>query len=95
MKQEDYTIDEFGQVVSQHNIGGGSISNSSSTYTSSSNSSNQSYNTSSNDNIGWKIFFTIITIIVFIVITCTTGWGSIPAGYVGYTILKSIWGDDL
>ena len=92
--QEDYTIDEFGQVVSQHNIGGGSIANSSSTGTSSSSSSNQSYNTSSDDNKGWKIFFTIVAIIVFIVITCTTGWGSIPAGLVGYWTLKSIWGDD-
>lgn len=91
--QEDYTIDEFGQVVSRRNIGGGSNANTSSTSTSSS-SYSQSYNTSSDDGNGWKIFLTIVAIIVFILITCTTGWGAVPAGVVGYLTLKNIWSDD-
>lgn len=90
--QQEYVIDEFGQVVSQNNIGGGSNSNSTSgTNTTSISSSNSS----NSDNTGWKIFFTIVAIVIFIVITCTTGWGSIPAGIVGYWTLKTIWGDDL
>lgn len=93
----EYSIDEFGQVVSQNNIGGGSNSASTSTSrnSSSASSSSSSSTTSSGDNTGWKIFFTIVAIIIFIVITCTTGWGSIPAGIIGYWTLKTIWGDDL
>lgn len=94
-RQQDYTIDEFGQVVSRNNIGGGSNSGSTSLNTSSNTSSSSSSSSSSNDNTGWKIFWTIVAIIVFIAITCTTGWGSIPAGIVGYWTLKTIWSDDL
>lgn len=90
--QQEYVIDEFGQVVSQSNIGGGSNSNSTSGTNTTSNSTS---NSSNSDNTGWKIFFTIVAIVIFIVITCTTGWGSIPAGIVGYWTLKTIWGDDL
>lgn len=95
--QQEYTIDEFGQVVSRNNIGGGANNNTSSRTNSStsSSSSSTSSSSSSSDGNGWKIFFTIVAIIVFIIITCTTGWGSIPAGIVGYWILKTIWGDDL
>lgn len=90
--QQEYVIDEFGQVVSQNNIGGGSNSNSTS---GTNTTSNYTSNSSNSDNTGWKIFFTIVAIVIFIVITCTTGWGSIPAGIVGYWTLKTIWGDDL
>lgn len=93
-RRDDFTIDEFGQIVSQHNIGGG-LNSVSSNSTSSPNRSKESYNTTSDDNKGWKIFFSIVVFVVFIVITCTTGWGSIPAGALGYWIMRSIWGDDL
>lgn len=94
--QQEYVIDEFGQVVSKNNIGGGSNSNSTSrTDTTTTSRPTTSSSSSSEDNTGWKIFWTIVAIIVFIAITCTTGWGSIPAGIVGYWTLKSIWGDDL
>ena len=33
-------------------------------------------------------------IIIFIVITCTTGWGSIPAGAIGCVAMRSIWSDE-
>ena len=46
----------------------------------------------SSDNIGWKIMITILIIIIFIAITCTIGWWSIPAGIIGYCILMSVWG---
>lgn len=87
--QPEFVINEFGEAVSRNNIGGGSSSNSSS----SSSSSSSSNTSSSDDNTGWKVFFTIVAIIIFIVITCTTGWGSIPAGAVEYVILRSIWSD--
>lgn len=94
--QQEYVIDEFGQVVSRNNIGGGSNSNSNSTARTGSTTSRTTSNSSSNDdNTGWKIFWTIVSIIVFIVITCTTGWGSIPAGIIGYWTLKTIWSDDI
>lgn len=94
--QQEYVIDEFGQVVSQNNIGGGSNSNSTSrTDTPTTSRTTTSSSSSSDDNTGWKIFWTIVAIIVFIAITCTTGWGSIPAGIVGYWTLKTIWSDDL
>lgn len=83
-----YTIDEFGQVVSNHNIGGGTSTTSPSGSTSTSSSQ-------STDNTGWKVFLTILAIIVFITITVTTGWGSIPAACVGYMTLRAIWGKDL
>lgn len=93
--QQEYVIDEFGQVVSRNNIGGGSSSNSASRTGSTTTSRSTSSSTNTDDNTGWKIFWTIVAIIVFIVITCTTGWGSIPAGIVGYWTLKTIWSDDL
>lgn len=91
--EPEYVINEFGEMVRR----GGNFSSSSSGLTSTSSSSTRSASTSSSssDGNGWKIFFTIVAIIIFIVITCTTGWGSIPAGIVGYYTLKSIWGDDL
>ncbi len=91
--QSEYVINEFGEVVSRNNIGGGSSSSDNSPSSSSSLSSSSSSSSSSDDNTGWKVFFTIIAIIIFIVITCTTGWGSIPAGAVGYVILRCIWSD--
>lgn len=93
--QQEYVIDEFGQVVSRSNIGGSSNSNSTSRTEATTTSRTTSSSSSSDDNTGWKIFWTIVAIIVFIVITCTTGWGSIPAGIIGYWTLKTIWGDDL
>lgn len=92
-EQPEFVINEFGEAVSRNNIGGSSSSNSSFSNSSSSSSSTSSSTSSSDDNTGWKVFFTIIAIILFIVITCTTGWGSIPAGAVGYVILRSIWSD--
>lgn len=91
--EPEYVINEFGEMVRQ----GGNSSNSSTGSSSSSSTSTRSTSTSSSssDGNGWKIFFTIVAIIIFIVITCTTGWGSIPAGIVGYYTLKTIWGDDL
>lgn len=91
--QQEYVIDEFGQVVSQKNIGGGSKSNSRAKTTTTPRTTT-SRSSSSDDNIGWKIFGTIVAIGVFIAITCTTGWGSIPAGAVGYFTLRSIWSDN-
>lgn len=92
-KEFEYVINEFGEMVQQgtsrkknNRISSGTSSNTSSPSYSSS--------TSSGDNTGWKVFFTIVAIIIFIVITCTTGWGSIPAGIVGYGVLKAIWSDD-
>ena len=93
--QQEYVIDEFGQVVSRNNLGGSSNSNSTSRTEATTTSRTTSSSSSSDDNTGWKIFWTIVAIIVFIVITCTTGWGSIPAGIIGYWTLKTIWGDDL
>ena len=93
--QQEYTIDEFSQVVSNNNIGGSSNSTSNTREITSSTPRSTSSSSGSDDNTGWKIFFTIVAIIIFIVITCTTGWGSIPAGIVGYWTLKSIWGNDL
>lgn len=92
-EQPEFIINEFGEAVSRNNIGGGSSSNSSSSSSSSSSRSTSSSTSSSDDNTGWKVFFTIVAIIIFIIITCTTGWGSIPAGAVGYVILRSIWSD--
>lgn len=91
--ESEYVINEFGEMVRR----GSSSLNSSAGTTSSATSSTRSSSTSSSssDGNGWKIFLTIVAIIVFIVITCTTGWGSIPAGIVGYWTLKSIWGNDL
>lgn len=91
--EPEYVINEFGEMVRR----GSSSSSSSAVTTSSSSSSTISSSTSSSssDGNGWKIFFTIVAIIIFIVITCTTGWGSIPAGVAGYYVLKSIWGDDI
>lgn len=95
-KEQEYVIDEFGQVVSRNNIGGSSSASSNSRNTTTTSSTNTTTSSSSSDNgTGWKIFFTIVAIIIFIVITATTGWGSIPAGIVGYYTLKTIWGDDL
>lgn len=94
-EQKEYAIDEFGQVVSQNNIGGGSNSTLTSENSTQETPSRSSSTSSSSDNTGWKVFFTIVAIVIFIVITCTTGWGSIPAGIVGYWTLKTIWGDDL
>lgn len=93
--QQEYVIDEFGQVVSRNNIGGGSNSNSTARTDSTTTSRTTSNSSCNDDNTGWKIFWTIVAIIVFIAITCTTGWGSIPAGIVGYWTLKTIWGDDI
>lgn len=93
--QQEYVIDEFGQVVSRNNIGGGSSPNSTSRTDSTTTSRSTSSSTNTDGNTGWKVFWTIVAIIVFIVITCTTGWGSIPAGIVGYWTLKTIWSDDL
>lgn len=91
--EPEYVINEFGEMVRR----GGNSSNNSTGASSSSSTSTRSTSTSSSssDGNGWKIFFTIVAIIIFIVITCTTGWGSIPAGIVGYYTLKTIWGDDL
>lgn len=95
-KEQEYVIDEFGQVVGRNNMGGHNSSSTSSTSSSTHSSSSSTTSSSTNDNgNGWKIFFTIVAIIVFIAITATTGWGAIPAGAVGYYTLKSIWGDDL
>ena len=90
--QQEYTIDEFGQVVSQNNIGRGSNNNSTSrTETTTTSRTTTSSSSSSDDNTGWKIFWTIVVIMVFIAIACKSGWGSIPAGIIGYWILKGIW----
>lgn len=88
---QQYVIDEFGQVVSQNNIGGGSLSTSQPQTTT---TSSNTYSSSSSDNTGWKVLLTIAAIIIFIVITCTTGWGSIPAGALGCVALRSIWSDE-
>ena len=92
-KQQNFIIDEFGQVVSNKNIGGGSSSTASSASSSSRYRDNHSGDDKSSAGIVWKIILTIITIIIFIVITCTTGWGSIPAGAVGFVALRAIWSD--
>ena len=90
-RTQQYVIDEFGQVVSQNNIGGGShLTSRPQTSTTSSNTNSSS----SSDNTGWKVLLTIAAIIIFIVITCTTGWGSIPAGALGCVALRSIWSDE-
>lgn len=94
-KGQEYVIDEFGQVVSSSNIGGSNSSIPNSRDNTSTSSSTTTSSSSSDNGTGWKIFFTIVAIIIFIVITATTGWGSIPAGIVGYYTLKTIWGDDL
>ncbi len=67
--QQEYVIDEFGQVTSQNNIGGGSNSTSSTDTTITSQTTSSSSN--SKDNTGWKIFWTIVAIIVFIIICAT------------------------
>lgn len=89
--QQEFTIDEFGQVVSQNNIGGGSNSTSNTHGTNSCTTSCMSSSSNSDDNTRWKIFFTIVAIIVFIAITCTTGWGALPVGVIGYFVLRAIW----
>lgn len=89
-KQNEFVINEFGEMVQQGH---------SDSETQSRQTGNQSGSTSSSgksdSNTGWKVFFTIIAIVAFIAITCTTGWGAIPAGIVGYYTLKTIWGNDL
>lgn len=95
-KQEsEYTINEFGEMVRQGGRGGETKSKKSRTSTRTSSNSSSSSASSSGDNTGWKIFLTIAAIIIFIVITCSTGgWGSLPAGPIGAMVLKSIWSDD-
>lgn len=90
--QQEYIIDEFGQVVSQNDIGGGS--NSTSKANTATTSSNTSSSSNRDNNTSWKVFCTIVAIIIFIVITCTTGWGALPAGLAGYWTLRTIWSDD-
>ena len=89
----EYVINEFGEMVRRGSSSSSNSAGTTSTPTSSTRSSSST--SSSSDGNGWKIFFTIVAIVIFIVITCTTGWGSIPAGIVGYYTLKTIWGDDL
>ena len=62
---QQYVIDEFGQVVSQNNIGGGSLSTSQPQTTT---TSSNTYSSSSSDNTGWKVLLTIAAIIIFIVL---------------------------
>lgn len=92
LSKQEYIIDEFGQVVSQNNIGGGLSTGSENLSVSSGSSDN---NASSDDNVGWKILLTIVFVVLFIIITCTTGWGTFPAGIVGYLLLKNIWSDNI
>lgn len=90
-KKQDYVIDEFGQVVRN----GINQPKSDTAKNNSANTSSRISNTSSeSSDIGWKIFFTIIAIIIFIIVTCTTGWGSIPAGVVCYVTIRGIWNSD-
>lgn len=71
-KEKEYVIDEFGQVVSRNNLAGSNSSSSNSRDTSTASSTNTSTSSNSGDNsTGWKIFFTIVAIIIFIVITLT------------------------
>lgn len=89
-----YTIDEFGQVVNRNNIYGDSNSNSTSRNSTFNPLDISTKSSSNNDNTGWKRFLTIVIIILFIIITGITGWGSIPAGIIGYWVIKKIWNDD-
>jgi hypothetical protein len=92
-ENKSFTINEFGEAVSNNNIGGVTPSTPSSDSSTSNASSNNSSNSSTDDNTTLKVIFTIIAIIIFIAITCTIGWGSIPVGAVIYLVLRSIWKD--
>ena len=75
-----YTINEFGEAVKDGPSGGGGQI-----------SGNRKPAKQKGDDTGFKVFMTIFVVIVFIIITATTGWGAIPAGAVGAAAINQIW----